>query len=165
MKLIISMALVMTIFLSPSFGGNYVSYIEKEKGVALLKGEKDIAVLVSRTSSVEESISGKIMSDAMFKFRSIGVEPIGFKWGKPILNVELNILKSGIGRYSGQVSVNFSMTSMLSKNFSPAYSKIWESSRIFENAYVSDLRNICKESIDEFLNDYLEANPRKFITQ
>ena len=143
--------------------GNFAFDLSKEEGIKLLTAEKNIALMMLRSSSINDKLRGDVFSDITLKFRLIGLEPSKYKWGIPFLGIHFNLLDVGNALYSGKIGLTLSMVAQYDKGQVRSYSTVWKDSVIYANADEQSIRNSYKDMMDKFLSVYLEANPRKFI--
>jgi len=164
--ILILLVLLVLVYPSRVFGGKFPQYLTDEKGIQLLKGEKQFCLLFQPSTPASKELLKHISSDVSLKLRLIGIELKAWEWWRPFLLIELSIVsETNSNIYSGDVSISFNMESFFTKNNIPGYSEVWSGSLIFANVTENDIRQYIKDIMDDFLNVYLRANPRKFSNE
>ena len=128
-----------------------------------LKGIKSIGLVIEGLPPEATNfglLKKTLQTDVELKLRLLGIydnSSLGYLY----LNVNLLADTHSV---SGNVSVTVRQFAMLETSAQIAMVTIWGVAEVFtakKSSAESMIRKIVKDSVDEFLNDYLEANPRK----
>lgn len=109
----------------------------------------------------------KLKTDAEQKLRLAKIE-VDPKFG-PHINILINCAfpKSASGQemgYIAMVQVEFNQEIYVLENFHRMYAPTWESSILIwgsKSGFENDARKRVRDLMDQFINDYLAANPKK----
>ena len=137
-----------------------------------LKGLKGVNVyVVDLKPDIEKDVlrRSSIQTDVEIKLRIAGIKVLTRieslkEPGDPLLCVNVNSFKTDVGLYAYSISVELNQYVILERD-----KNIWCRAVTWHSAVigivggdnVNRLRDIIKDQVDHFINDYLEMNPKE----
>lgn len=145
--------------------------IQQDRDV--LKGLAGVYVLVENMRPEVEKFGltkQAIQTDVELELRKFGVRVLSQKeslaiLGSPYLYVNVNAMNlEGTDRFYGNIGVAMRENVILLRKPIMSNAATWGSSHVFKGASDRDVRDNVKECVDEFINDYLAANPKEQVS-
>lgn len=138
-----------------------------------LRGLAGVAVAVSNIPQEAERdglFHNTLQTDVELRLRMAGIRVLtGEQWlnalGQPTLNISVGLVKSRSDVYAKSVEVTVTQNVLLTRNASTfVRAATWQSFKFvgISNSSIlqRDIRDNVADSVDEFINAFLAANPR-----
>ena len=159
------LCLMMAFFPSKAPCDSFGYGLSDEAGLKLLKGEKKFKLLFNTNEDVSEFQKGliaKIRDNINIKLKIMDLEPgDDWVWGEPYLLITLLVLPQDNQLYSGYIELSFDDEAIFFKDATIGYAPVWTDNLVFNSASEDRIRGFVDKMFSNFLNRYLEANPRK----
>jgi hypothetical protein len=144
-----------------------VIYVDKQRDV--LKGLTGVFVVVEAMRPEVEKIgltSQVIQTDVELELRRFGIRVLSndermAMLGSPYLYVNVNAGMSRGDKLWGSLNIRLNEQVILVRQSIVCRTFTWQSQMIFTGDTEQEVRNLVKERVDEFINDYLAANPKE----
>jgi hypothetical protein len=162
----LAMMCLMAIFL---IGVGYPSVQAQDSGAAraTLKGISAVYVVVEELSDSAKALgltAGGIQTDVELKLVLAGLNVVtreeGQKIpGRPFIYIRITVTKSAEAAY---VAVELDETAQLERNNQRTFRvTTWDTGTISAHPTAQIIREVVKDDVAEFLNDWLSVNPKK----
>ncbi len=167
---IVSVASYIVLAVEPIRSMDDLAFLAKQQERDVLVGLKGIHVGIGEIGSELKKnglTSDIIQVDAELELRKFGIKVLTEEeWirekGKPSLYVHLTCFADSSSKFTGTVYIQLSEQVMLARR--PEISVLgstWSRLVTFANADSNNIREVTKQVIDIFINDYLAANPKE----
>ncbi len=159
--------ILLVIFLllpSELLAGGFANFINHEEGIALLKGDKRFGLSVPSSEQLSKDLSDNLTSGITLKMKMIGKKLDKFEWGKPFMEVSINIGGNPEACFGSVRLSYYKRANFIKKNIT-TYAEVWSGETVFRGYSTKDLKEVIEYMFDQFLNVYLSANPVKIIEE
>jgi hypothetical protein len=96
--------------------------------------------------------------------KMIGKKFDKFEWGKPFMEVSINIGGNPEARF-GSIRLSYYKQASFIKKDIATYAEVWSGETVFRGYSAKDLKEAIEYMFDQFLIVYLSANPVKIIEE